>query len=203
MIKNAIQALYINSTISLPNSIITAKLLSIDANISILSKWDRYTDHPTIPKTVTFSIFLNNSNSVLTWNKFLKYFVGFNLSSFGTSGAVATSGPTCIKSPIIAIKAATNNIEPIIPTAGMIDVVKIYVIPISSICLFGICSYKVLYKPTINCHINGARRLINVNITSSDSAVDTSLDFTTCPSFLALSSFWGVASNCLSSSPIQ
>ena len=64
-------------------------------------------------------MFLQSSNNVFTWNKFLKYFVGFNLSNFGTSGAVATSGPTCIKSPNIATNAATNRIAPMITTVGI------------------------------------------------------------------------------------
>ena len=58
---------------------------------------------------------------------FLKYFVGLSLSSFGIKGAIATKGPTWIKSPTIAIKAATIKTKPTIVTVGITAVVKIKV----------------------------------------------------------------------------
>ena len=58
-------------------------------------------------------MFLNSSNNVFTLNKFLKYFVGLSLSSFGISGAIATRGPTWMKSARAATKAATTKVNPI------------------------------------------------------------------------------------------
>ena len=48
---------------------------------------------------------------------FLKYFVGLSLSSFGISGAIATNGPTCMKSASIATSHARKRIGAIIKAA--------------------------------------------------------------------------------------
>ena len=49
---------------------------------------------------------------------FLKYFVGLSLSSFGARGVVVNNGPTCIKSPRIAINIAIPKIGAIIRIVG-------------------------------------------------------------------------------------
>ena len=125
------------------------------------------------------TIFLNNSNNVFTEKRFLKYFVGFNLSSFGIKGAIATKGPTCIKSPIIATNAATIKTSPIIVTVGITALVKIYGYPIVLRCWFGICSYRVLNNPFNIFHIIGAIRFKKEKTINKERAVDTSFDFTT------------------------
>lgn len=63
-------------------------------------------------------MFFTSSKSVFTDIMFLKYFVGLSLSSFGASGVVVKSGPTCIKSPSIAINIASARIGPIIKIVG-------------------------------------------------------------------------------------
>ena len=64
-------------------------------------------------------MFFTNSNAVLGDIKFLKYFDGLSLSSFGSKGFVVTNGPTCIKSPRMAMNADIIRIGPIINKEGM------------------------------------------------------------------------------------
>ena len=95
------------------------------AKPNMAGKWSLYTVQPTRPRTRTLTMFLPSSKRVFTWKRFLKYFVGLSLSNLGTSGAVATNGPTWKKSPRIAIKAAIKRIEPIISTVGISVTVNI------------------------------------------------------------------------------
>ena len=63
-----------------------------------------------MPKIITFTMFLNKSNSVFGLARFLKYFVGLNFSALNSIGFVVNKGPICIISPKIPTKEARTKI---------------------------------------------------------------------------------------------